>query len=131
VRDLRVKPVVQPGHKCLLHPPVLAGVEREDYDAPARIQASRQVAQQHLERGELVVHRDAQRLKYPAHGEVAFVLLQSRQRGSDGAGQFRRGGETAFRERRTEFAGPRFIGVVPEKFRQCIGRSLFQHPPAG
>ncbi len=56
--------------------------------APTGIQARWQMAQQHVERGKLVVHCDAQRLKHAAHREIEFILAQAWQRGADGGGKF-------------------------------------------
>jgi len=42
------------------------------------------VAQERFERGEFVVHRDAQRLEDAADGEFSLFFLQAGQGGADG-----------------------------------------------
>ena len=54
--------------ECLFYAPVLAGVEREDRGAAAGGEAVGQVAQEGVERRQLVVHEDADRLKGPLEG---------------------------------------------------------------
>src|ERR1035441_6400102 len=84
---VRVMSIAEARLKRLFHAPILAGMKRENRNAAARIPTRGHMAQQHVERGEFVVHRDAQRLKHPAHGEVGVVFFRARHRGADGGGE--------------------------------------------
>src|SRR5690606_21853537 len=85
VRDRLVRAGAQAGQESLLHAPVLAGVKAEDGDAAAGPEAAREDAQQRVERTELVVDLDAQRLEDPAlrvrSVEVREPRARRRQRG--------------------------------------------------
>ena len=62
--------------ECLLHPAILAGMEGDDRDPSAGRQAAGKGGKQRIERGELVVHRDPQRLEGSARRHFHFGLGQ-------------------------------------------------------
>ena len=92
--DVGINSVAQSGLEGFFDAPIFAGMERQNRHAPAGVQARGQVAEKHVERGKFVVHRDAQRLKDAADGEVAIFLVQTRQHGADGGGEGFGGGES-------------------------------------
>ena len=87
---------------------------------PPAVQAIRQEAQEMLERGELVIHRDAQRLKNAAHGQLAFLFSHARQRGANRGGERERGGERLARERSGDRLRMRLVGVVDQQRREFV-----------
>ena len=71
--DAFVVPATLAGLKSLLHATVLAGVKCQHGHPASRLQTRREVAQKHVERAELVIHRDAQRLEDPADSGGRFI----------------------------------------------------------
>src|SRR5690606_10978172 len=65
--------------KRLLHPSILARVEAENGGPATGCEAIRQRPQKRLQRSELVVYLDPNRLENPPHRQVGLNLLHSRQ----------------------------------------------------
>ena len=114
-------PASKTGLKRFLHAPVFAGMKCQNRHATAGIQARGQVAEKSVERGKFIVHRDAQRLEDAADGEVAIILVQTRQHGADGRGEGFGGGESFSGEGRSERGGVRFIGVFDKQSGERVG----------
>ena len=76
------------------------------------------MAQQRIQRTELIVHRDAHGLEDAAHGEVDVVLVEAWQRGADGGGEFPCRGERVPGQHGGEFGRARFISVGLKQVRQ-------------
>src|ERR1017187_5176540 len=90
--NIGIDPIAQAGFEGFLHAAVFAGVEREDGDASAGIETGGEISEEVIERGEFVVHRDAQRLEDASDGVVAlFVGGRAQQGAVDGMGQRGRG----------------------------------------
>jgi len=73
--DVGENSAAQTGLKRFFHAAIFAGMECQNRHASAGIQARGQVAEKRVERGEFVVHGNAQRLKDAADGEVAIFLV--------------------------------------------------------
>ena len=66
-RDFRIGSVAPTCLEGFLHAPVFTGMEGQDRNASAGIEACGQVAQKSVESGKFVIHRDPQRLKNAAN----------------------------------------------------------------
>jgi hypothetical protein len=78
--DLRIGAVRVSRRERLLHAPVLARVERQNRGAAAGGEAVGQIAEERLERGQLVVDEDADRLKGALEGRfLCFGRVTGRQ----------------------------------------------------
>ena len=119
------------GLKRFFDAAILAGVEGEDGNAAAGVQAVRQVAEKSFERGEFVVHGDAQRLEDAAHGEVGGFFVLTGQGIADGAGKFEGGAEIFSSERLRERGGFGFIGVFCQDFCERVGFDFFEEGGSG
>ena len=76
------------------------------------------MAQQRIQRAELIVHRDAQGLEDAAHREIDLVLVEAWQRSADGGGEFPCRGECVPSQHGGEFGRARFISVGLKQVRQ-------------
>src|SRR5688572_13547096 len=61
------------------YPAIFPGMKRQNCDAPASFETLRQKAQERLQRAELVVDLNAQRLKSPAQSGLAFARTGQRR----------------------------------------------------
>src|SRR5579862_8113883 len=119
--------VAKAGLEGFLYAAVFAGVERQDGDATAGIEARRKIAEETFEGGEFVVHRDTERLKDAANGVVAFFIRGRSQEGAvDCVGQRRRGGKRLAREKICQNTGMWFVGVFLQENGKVVGADLFQ-----
>jgi GAF domain-containing protein len=83
-RDARVRARSLSLLERLLHAAILARVEREHHHAPAGGEARRQRCQQRVERGQFVVHQDANRLEGAPDRHLHLGLRQGGSRGGQG-----------------------------------------------
>jgi hypothetical protein len=110
-------------------------VKGQHHDSTAGREALRQRPQQPLERGELVVHRNAQSLKRTADRRLDVGLLQIRKRRAesrahkaiDGVGRL----ERLLLEEAGDELGVRFIGVLLKQARELLFAQARQQLRAG
>jgi len=67
--------IAETGCKRFLYPPIFAGMKGEDCDTSVGFETRREIAQKSFERGELIVHVDAQGLENTAHRKFALIVL--------------------------------------------------------
>ena len=63
--------------KVVLHATILARVKAEDRDTPTRSEAVRELGEKGVERAELLVHRDPDRLEHAGHRRAAFLVVHA------------------------------------------------------
>jgi len=131
IGDLGVKSTATAIGEGFFHAAILAGMEGEDGHASAGAQAGGQMAQERIERRELVIDGDAQRLKDAAHGEIQIGFANLWQRGADGVGKLAGGGERFSSENGGKFIRARFIGILLEQTGKGCGVDFLQEGGSG
>ena len=115
-RDRGIVTVAETILEGQFHPPVLAGVERQDGGSAPRFQAEPEVPQQGRQGAELIVHGDAKRLENAANRIIGGTAGMAGKLREGGIHDFRK--RSGRRERRSpvsahdlarKFAGTRFI----------------------
>ena len=84
------------------------------------------MTQQRVQRRELVIHRDPQRLKYPPDTQVLFVPRDARQGSANGLRERSCGCKVISCERRSEKLSVRFVGIIFQQSGEGCGFGLLQ-----
>jgi len=119
--DFLVEAFAVRGLEGLFHAAVFAGVEGEDGEASAWIEAVREDAQEGVEGGEFFVHFDADGLEDAADGEFALFTRDQGERGLNRGGEICGGGEIVAGEDGGELRGVGFVGVIGEDRGEFCG----------
>src|SRR5882672_8554001 len=125
----RVSAVAFAGLEGFFHAAVFAGVEREQRGAAAGAQAVRELAQECIERAELVVDFDAQGLEYAAHAEVGVAFAHAGpERVAHGVGELssRLERAAASLQRASDALGVRLVGIVGQRGDELRVRRAFE-----
>ena len=124
--DFLVKAFAVRGLEGFFHAAIFAGMEGEDGEAAAGIQALGQNAQETVERGEFLVHCNADGLEDAADGEFAFVLTDCGKFTANGGGEVCRGEKRLSGQGWGEMGGVRIVGVFGENGGEFFRRHFLQ-----
>ncbi len=124
--NVGIKTVREPGFETLLNTTVFAGVEGQDGDAATGVETVADVAQEGVERGELVVDGDAQGLENTADRQVGIITTSSPfvECGADSFGEWFGAGKSFAGQREGEHMRVGFVGVFGQKSFE-LGRAQF------
>src|ERR1017187_6611869 len=103
-------------------------MECQDGDATIRVQTAGKISQKTVERGEFVIHHDAQRLEDATNGIINLIIHDfAQKRAADGLGQRGRGWKRLPGEDSGQNGGLRFIGIFLKDDGQVFGAGPLQY----
>ena len=119
IADVGKDPIAQSGLKTFFHAAILTRVKCQDRHPTTGLEAIRQASQKNVERGELLIDRDAYRLKHPTQREIFFIFTNSGN-GLDRIGELCGAEKFSTREFHRDEFRIRLVGILAQDaFELC------------